>query len=54
MSNLFEEPIASGKIRNGVSWYRYRNGTINIEGTKYLFYSIKDAVREWRKLNSIK
>lgn len=52
--NLFENPISSGKIRKGVWWFKYKNGTINILRDKYIFYSIKDAVKKWRKDNPIK
>ena len=47
--DLFDTPIRSGKIRNGVYYHQYRNGVINIMGEKYLFYSIKEAVSRWRK-----
>lgn len=53
MQDLFSTPIAKGKVRNGVNWYKYSNGTININGTKYLCYTVKDAVKTWRKQNPI-
>lgn len=51
---LFENPISTGKVRNNTFWYKYRNGMILIEGTKYYLYSIKEAVYKWRKANPIK
>lgn len=45
---LFSAPIASRKVRNGVTAYKYRNGTININGEKYLLYSMTEAIRMWR------
>lgn len=49
----FEQPIKSGKVRNGVYWHKYRNNTIEINGKEYLYYSIKEAVSLWRKDNPI-
>ncbi len=49
-----EHPIKIGRIRNNVYWRKYSNGTININGEKFLFYTIKEAVRIWRKTNPIK
>ena len=39
MNDLFETPIRKRKVRNGIYAYQYRNGTININGTK--FFSFK-------------
>ena len=52
--DLFEQPIRSGKIRKGVYYHKYKNGIININGTKFSFYTIKDAVKKWRKDNPLK
>lgn len=52
--DLFEQPIRSGKIRKGVWYFQYKSGNINILGTKFIDYSIKDAVKKWRKDNPIK
>lgn len=49
MQNLFDQPIRSGKVRKGVRYYQYGNGTINIMGQKYLGYSIRDAIALYRK-----
>ena len=47
--DLFETPIKAKKVRNGVMAYQYRNGTINIDGQKYVFYSMTDAIKKFRK-----
>ena len=47
--DLFDTPVRSGKIRNGVYYHQYRNGIINIMGEKFIGYSIKEAVKKWRK-----
>jgi len=52
--DLFNTPIRSGKIRNGVYYHQYRNGIINIQGEKYSFYTIKEAVSIWRKKHPLK
>jgi len=54
MQDLFNNPISKTKVRNGIFAYKYPNGTININGKKYIFYSIKDAIKKWRKENPIK
>lgn len=51
MQDLFNTPIRKRKVRNGIYAYQYSNGTININGSKYLFYSLTDAIRAWRKAN---
>lgn len=54
MQDLFVNPIAKGKVRNGIYWYKYSNGCININGIQYHFYTIKEAIKLWRKNNPIK
>jgi len=49
MFDLFETPIRSKKVRNGVIAHQYRNGTININGQKYVMYSMTEAIRKFRK-----
>ncbi len=51
--DLFENPISATKVRKGVTAYKYRNGTINIKGEKFIFYSMKDAIKIWRNKNKI-
>jgi YHS domain-containing protein len=54
MTDLFSTPISKTKVRNGVYAYKYPNGCINIDGQKYFFYSIKNAIKLWRQNNPIK
>jgi hypothetical protein len=49
MIDLFETPVKSKKIRKGVTAHQYRNGVININGQKYLMYSMTDAIKKFRK-----
>jgi hypothetical protein len=49
--DIFATPISRTKVRNGVFAYKYANGCININGEKYFFYSIKEAISLWRKKN---
>ncbi len=49
--NLFESPIKQKKVRNGIFAYQYRNGVININGTKYFFYSMTEAIKKFRTEN---
>ncbi len=51
MQDLFETPIRKRKVRNGIYAYQYRNGTININGHKFLMYTMADAIKAWRKAN---
>ncbi len=53
MQDLFTTPIITRKVRDGVYAYKYRNGTINIYGTKFIFFSMADAIRKWRKDNKL-
>lgn len=46
-------PISSTKVRNGVFAYKYRSGSIVIEGKTYMFYSMKDSIKLWRKENPL-
>lgn len=54
MQDLFETPISKRKVRQGIYAYKYRNGTVNIDGTKYLFYPIEEAIKIWRSHNKLK
>lgn len=52
MSDLedpFEGAIRAVKIRKGITAFLYRNGTVNIDGEKYLGISITEAVKMYRK-----
>jgi len=54
MTYLFDSPIKSKKVRKGITAYQYKNGTININGVKYLFYSMTEAIKKFRKQYPIK
>ena len=47
--SLFDTPVKSKKIRNGIWAHLYRNGVINIMGEKYQGYSMTDAIRHYRR-----
>jgi hypothetical protein len=49
MQDLFDTPVRQRKVRNNVVAYQYRNGTININGQKYVMYSLTDAIKKYRK-----
>jgi hypothetical protein len=48
---MFSEIVSRTKVRNGVYATKYMNGTIEIQGQKYLMYSLSDAIKNWRKKN---
>jgi hypothetical protein len=52
-TDLFSSPIASRKVRKGIYAHKYANGTININGSKFLYYSMTDAIKAWRKVNNL-
>ncbi len=54
LPDLFETPIASKYVRKNVTAYQYRNGVININGEKYIDYSMTEAIKLWRKKFPIK
>jgi len=54
LPDLFETPIRSKRVRHNVYAYQYRNGTININGTKYLEYTMAEAIKLWRTNNPLK
>jgi hypothetical protein len=49
--DLFSAPIRSKKIRVNIFAHQYPNGTINIDGQKYLGYSLTEAIKLWRSKN---
>jgi len=51
MKDLFSTPIKSKKVRNGIYAHQYRNGTININGHKFLYCSLSYAIKQWRLKN---
>lgn len=46
--DLFSTPIQQKQVRKNVWAYKYPNGTINIEGQKYLGYSMTEAIKKYR------
>ncbi len=51
MHDLFSTPIKEKKVNKNVTAYQYRNGTINIDGQKFLMYSMTEAIKEYRRKN---
>lgn len=47
--DLFERPIKSKKVRNGLYAHQYRNGCVNIDGQKYYGFSMTDAIKLYRQ-----
>lgn len=54
MALLFDSPIKTGKVRKDTYYYMYRNGMIEIKGTRFYLYSITNAIKKWRQDNPIK
>jgi hypothetical protein len=51
MNDLFKTPISRTKVRNGIYAYKYSDGFININGKKYIGYSVTEAIKLYRKNN---
>ena len=47
--DLFDKPLRSRKVRNNIYAHQYRNGVININGQKYLEYSLSEAIKLFRE-----
>lgn len=47
--DIFAMTAKKKEVRKGVIAYQYRNGQINIDGKKYLGYSMTGAIKEYRK-----
>lgn len=43
--------INVGKVRNGVYYNKYSDGWITIGKERYLYYTIKEAIKLWRNKN---
>jgi hypothetical protein len=39
------------KVRDGINAYCYFSGVIEIAGVKYVGYSIKAAIQDWKRKN---
>ena len=46
--------VAQKKVRNGVTAYKFRSGVVEIQGMRYIFYSMTEAIAKWRRDNPIK
>ena len=46
---MFQEPVQSKKVRRDIVAYKYRNGTIVINGQKYLIMTMTEAIYQYRK-----
>lgn len=46
---MFQEPIKAKKVRRDIVAYKYRNGTIVINGQKYLMMTLTEAIYQYRK-----
>jgi len=49
MNDLFNTPIKQSDVRKGIIAYQYDNGVININGIKYVMYTMTEAIRKFRK-----
>ena len=48
-ADLFSTPIKSVKVKDGVYAHKYPNGVININGYKYMYYSMREAIKLYKK-----
>ena len=46
--DLFEHPIKERFVRKNVVARLYRSGVININGQKYVMYSMTEAIKKFR------
>jgi hypothetical protein len=46
--------VAQKKVRNGVMAYKFQSGVVEIEGIRFFFYSMTQAIAKWRRDNPIK
>lgn len=47
--DLFTNPIKSKYINKSATAYIYQNGVININGIKYLGYSLTESIKKYRQ-----
>jgi hypothetical protein len=47
--DLFSTPIKSVKVKDGIYAHKYPNGVININGHKYMYYSMREAIKLYKK-----
>ncbi len=48
---ILANAVSKTKVRNGVYAYKYADGWIFIGSQRYLYYSVKDAIKIWRSKN---
>ena len=48
---LFETPIIEKKVSKYVTAYKYQNGIIEIDGRKFIGYSMTEAIKIFRNQN---
>lgn len=48
---LFDTPISQTKVSKYVMAYKYKNGVIEIDGQKFIGYSMTEAIKIFRKRN---
>lgn len=46
--DLFDTPIRKAKVNKHVYAYEYRTGVIVIAESKYIGYSMREAIKLWR------
>jgi hypothetical protein len=52
--DIFSEVLVKRSVRKGVYAYKYSNGVIDINGSRYILYSLTDAIATWRRNNPIR
>jgi len=51
--DMFNTPIISRKIRKRIWAHKYLNGCININGTRFMFYTMTEAIKIWQNNNKL-
>lgn len=46
---MFSNPIKSKRVNKDITAYQYPNGTVNIDGKKYLFYTLNEAIKKYKQ-----
>lgn len=49
MNFLFDTPISQTKVNKYVTAYKFRNGVIEIDGQKFIGYSMREAIKIYRQ-----
>jgi hypothetical protein len=45
--------VAEKKVRKNVIAYKFRSGVVEINGMRFFFYSMTQAIKKWRQDNPI-